>query len=491
LESVRDVIGDNLRLPAGAWVERICNEPAEHQVVILVGQSGTGKSVALKRFAEAESDDLRLYFRADLGPVGPASLRRDLGLTNDLETILIEARRPAVTIVVDQVDRLMTDAALADVIELLGLIKRLGNKFRVAFGCQSAEEGRVLSRIRQSLPEGHVRRIEFAPDSEELFRVVIETFPALRNIAFRPELRPILIRPNTIDLLVRRLDQLGRLSDGAITSQGQFIDWYWSVYVDEGQDGIARATTMREIADVQAANLSAVVSPAQITDRNALGSLRGSKIIVGDDRGVSFQHDLYGDWARFRTLRANRQTLQAFLRTRGTNPLWLRATRLWSAALLETDGASSWLATFSLFADADDSERMIRDAMLDGLSLAAGAKEYLRELTPVLFAGNGELFRRFLARFLFSATAPDEQMATRLAGDDAELRTAYRSQFRRPQWHLWPPIIGLIVAHPEEVIRCAPELAIQVIAFWLPITNEGAGWGAELSDIVLTLGCVR
>ena len=46
--------------------------------------------------------------------------------------------------------------------------------------------------------------------------------------------------PKNVDLLVGRLNDLGEFTERGITSQKQFIDWFWQQYVLQGEDAISQ-----------------------------------------------------------------------------------------------------------------------------------------------------------------------------------------------------------------------------------------------------------
>lgn len=112
-----------------------------------------------------------------------------MSLQHSFIDCLSEGMFGAITLVIDQVDRLLTEGQIADVVQLLAATMRLRPRVRVIFGCQTAEAERILSRLSQALERNEAHRTIFAPDEETMFQSVVERFPPLRNIAFRPELR--------------------------------------------------------------------------------------------------------------------------------------------------------------------------------------------------------------------------------------------------------------------------------------------------------------
>jgi hypothetical protein len=489
LAFVRDVIGEDLRLPTDASERELSETLAKTSVVMFHGPSGSGKSVVLRRFCEAAPDsELRLYLRADLGVMNPTSIENHLGLQHPLSVVLAEGMHETMTLVIDQVDRLQTEEQIADVVEFLHSTKSLRPRLRFVFGCQTGESERVFSRIENVLDRSETGRISFQPDEEVGFALVLDRYPKLKSLAFRPELRSIFLRPMNLDLFVRRLDSLGELTDTELTSQRQFIEWFWAQYVASGSSGIATATVMRDLAVLQADTFSPQLNPQLIQDRHALDAALRAGLVAGDDSGVTFQHDLYGDWARWRIVESSRERIREFALEKSKNPLWLRALRLWSATLLETEGPDAWKGVFDLFQDKDASSWLARDALLDGLALAAGSFQYLQELRPVLFAGNGRLLRRFLSRFLFSTSTPNELLVTTLVDPRSSELTTYRSEFRVPHWYLWGPVVRFVIENGEACRKHAPLSTIQVLQPWIENIPAGVGLSKEASSLALAIG---
>lgn len=488
LVDIRDVIGEDLRLTTEKGVEAISDGLGRGSTVFFVGSSGAGKSVVLKHFVEQCPDgELRLYFRADLASVSPTELERRLGLKHRFVECLEDSRSRIITLVVDQVDRLLTEAQIADVQELIESSKHLRPRLKFVFGCQTAEAERVLTRLSTVLTPIEVSRYYFKPDEEAMFSVVTNRYPTLRHLVFRPELRHVLLTPKNLDLLVGRLNDLGKLSNKNIISQKQFIDWFWDKYVLEGEDGIATARAMRQIAEMQADLMTPLVLPSDFPNDGPLDLLSRKQLISGDDLGITFKHDSFGDWARLRSIDAAAKSLLTFFAERGKNPLWLRALRLWSAILLETKGAEAWVQTLNQFTGEGAVPWLIRDALLDGLATAAGSYEYLTQLKSVLFESQGALLNRFLARFLFATSSPNETVAKALAEGNPLSLATYRAEFRVPHWHLWGPVVHFITVNPEQCRKLAPSLITEIIQTWLKSIPSGIQYTKELAGLAVEI----
>ena len=486
LSSVKDVIGTELRLPTIQGEGQLQEALKGAQYLLFVGESGTGKSVVLKHFVEnAPEGELRLYFRADLTRVNPKQIAEEAGMKHSLSTCLAAGRFQQVTLVVDQIDRLLTEDQIGDVNHLIQSLKSLTQRTRFVFGCQSAEAEHVISRISVALRDTSFQRVVFKPDEEEMFTTVMASFPKLKNLVFRKELRPILLRAKNLDLFVGRSDRLDQLSGQEVTSQKQFIDWFWDEYVLEGQDGLARSKMMAEIAELQATTFNSTIQTVALSDIRIVGSLMSSGLVTGNEHYLTFQHDQYGDWARLRLIESKRTLLPTFFIDLAINPLWLRAMRLWSTVLLETEGANAWIAVFDNFSAPGATSLLLRDSMLDGLALAGGAYQYLTVIRERLFSEKGKLLQRFLARFLFASSSPDEELIRALSGGSELGLLTYRSEFRVPHFYLWGPVVRFIAENSEECRTLARDLTVQVIQPWLEAIPKGGYLADPITDLAI------
>ncbi|MBE2253175.1 MAG: hypothetical protein IAE78_26825 [Myxococcus sp.] len=130
---------------------------------------------------------------------------------------------------------------------------------------------------------------------------------------------------------------------------------------------------------------------------------------------------------------------------------------------------------------------IVRDLLLEAPAFAMNAGQLLGVVFPDLVAGDGDLLRRLLTRFLAFATVPDERMqeiARAVGMDGNEARAA----FRRPHWPYWLDVLAVLHAHRVDALRvAAPEVA-KIVEMWLEFVPRGAPRRHEAAEIAVALG---
>jgi hypothetical protein len=93
------------------------------------------------------------------------------------------------------------------------------------------------------------------------------------------------------------------------------------------------------------------------------------------------------------------------------------------------------------------------------------AQDLLERVWPELVANDGRLLNRLLDRFMFVATLPDPRLSQ--IAESAEDLARFEHAFRIPFWPHWGPVLTVLQAHSEDVVRIAPIIAAKVCSLWL------------------------
>jgi len=111
----------------------------------------------------------------------------------------------------------------------------------------------------------------------------------------------------------------------------------------------------------------------------------------------------------------------------------------------------------------------------------------LESIFPDLVAGDGELLRRLLTRFLAFATVPDERMQeiARTVGMDAN---AARAAHRRPHWPYWLDVVAVLHTHRVEALHVAASEVAKIVEMWLAFVPPGSARRSEATEIAVLLG---
>lgn len=215
-------------------------------------------------------------------------------------------------------------------------------------------------------------------------------------------------------------------------------------------------------------------------------STRSTLIGEAGDR-LYFIHDLFGDWARYKTIRSKGEGIKDFLLSLDlASPLWGKAIRLYGIYLLEPEkNATAWLTFFKSFSNSDSNPKLIRTLLLEAIIFSNSTYQYLEDLWPELTKDNGELLNQFFDQFLIRGTAPDPAML-KLAGmvqgiTVSELATLYRL----PIYNYWFSVLRFIKAHSSELLQIARGNMIKIVTTWLDKVPRGSDFRNDMARIAV------
>ena len=132
----------------------------------------------------------------------------------------------------------------------------------------------------------------------------------------------------------------------------------------------------------------------------------------------------------------------------------------------------------------------MRDLFLDALFQATNVTELLDRTWNTLTSNDG-LLNRLLDRFLFVASLPDPRLAI-LSGDQEEA-TRLEHLLRVPFWPYWGPLLTVLHARRDDVVRLAPYTAAQICALWLSTTPDELApgrpmpWRRQVAELALAI----
>jgi hypothetical protein len=493
---VRASIADRVHLEREEDVAEVIRSITANVQVALLGASGVGKSALAKAAFEqrASSGHRTLWIDAssldrvaDFGAF-EASLQLQYSL---VELMAMEASHAPV-VILDGLDRLYADVSLRTVAALLKSASGgpQATKWQVMAVCQSQEWPRVLEGLqRAGAPVTHWLIHEAAGLRPEALQPVSDVVPSLARLLLQPQVGSLLTNLKLLDLVVRRLNGGTYVDAFDWVGESSVAEWFWAAEIERGPNRLARGQFVRALAQAQADQLvvSFAVDELDASSLFAAQSLTNDQLIVQVhvDR-IAFAHDLYGDWARLRILLNHRDNLAAFLQTRHESPLWHRALRLLGIHMLEREHRiAQWRSLIASF----NGSRMtvVRDLLLEAPAFAMNAGQLLESIFPDLVAGDGELLRRLLTRFLAFATVPDEhvQEIAHTVGMDAN---AARAAYRRPHWPYWLDVLAVLHTNRVEALRVAASELAKVVEMWLAFVPPGSARRREATALAVLLG---
>jgi hypothetical protein len=453
LDKVKESLGARVTLLRPERLREIGERLGPGQPLLLVGVSGAGKSALAKITCRRWEQGPVLWLDGATADVpGLFALEQRFQLHNSLADLFRDT--PGQGLLVLDALETWSPQAVEVATGLLKLCVPLSN-WSMAVTIKPDHPRHLLPNLqaRAGLYPGF-DALTIQPLGNEELREARGALTELNPLFLRRDLKELLRNLKVLDWLATAFTS-GRASEApGWVKVSEVIDGLWDYWIGTGEDSRSRGEFLKKLALREAEALRSGVGFSEIgsEELRILHSLEQIGLLKARDEHAFFQHELTGDWARLRILveRGRRGSLAEDLVGFARSPRWSPAIRLFGERLLEQENllADRWSALYDKLPgglSADDA----RGVLLEGLLWAGNADEALDSLWPWLIADGGELLKRFLRRFLYSATVPDPG-AAELADDD---RTAagLRAQVRIPYWPLWRPVLAALDRHRDDV----------------------------------------
>ncbi|MCP4382612.1 MAG: ATP-binding protein [Hyphomicrobiales bacterium] len=398
-DSVRLVCGtDGVRLPRDEALAALASALEDHPVLIVTGDSGTGKSALVRATVEqheaSEPEDFEaVVLNLRQLPRLPTELRSALGAP--LERVLTEMHAPRRLLVLDGADvQAETDETPLD------SLARSALEADVAVCIVAASEGRAAVEGVAARLGVNVARHEVVGLTDEEIDSLVEQIPALQRLANVPHSRELLRRPALADLLARAG------GDDLPVSDSEAMDAVWAGLVRDHERTVrgtpdARDNVLRQLA----AN---ALEPGRVAlaqlDAEALDGLKRDGVLHSSEStwsaAPSFTHDILRTYAVAKVLGEDTQPVGRL--KRHNTPRWaLPAMRLVVEKSLRSDGPAPRLTlqevqhTFDELADSGAGLRWADVPWEAALGLPE-ARQLLAGSWDELIAEDGDGLKRIL-----------------------------------------------------------------------------------------------
>jgi hypothetical protein len=487
-DGIQESVVRRITLRRTAVADRLDGALRATAVVVLLGESGAGKSALAKHAADHAQRALWLDSES-LDVAILEELEGHLRLRHPLSALLSTNARPHSLLIFDGMDR-FSPRALA----------RSGDILRSLWAAEPRPDWRVIvtaqlgreDDLRRELTAANVpaEAVVFVPVgllAPEELGDVLAACPELRPVAVRPELRDLLRNLKVLDWIADELSSEPQLDTRGWLGLSNLVDHLWSRWTGSDTDSYARSGMLKKLARIEAeafvpgVGLSGLDTPEQ----QAIGHLQARGLLRVREERAYFQHDLMGDWARVRLLVEETPQDPARWSDLARWPTWHPALRLYGQRLLEHDanGAAAWLRVYESLSEVPDQTSLMRDLLLESIIFANRADLFDR-LWPVLAAADGVLLGRLLSRFLHVATIPAERQ---VPVGDVQTAAAWSAHFRVPYAPFWPPVLRLLSFHREELPPLARRDAARACALWLQFAPSTWPWRREAAAVAIGL----
>jgi hypothetical protein len=483
LATVRDTLGEGLRLPrAEAWAElHAASEVAA--VTLLIGPSGCGKSALAKRWVQ-DGDASAIWLSSSDLDAGLSNLAHRLQLQQGLSRILELSATP-IRIVIDGLDRSYEAVHFEATALLAGLAEASNGKVKMVVTAQQMESQRVGARLRDA--NAPVWRLALIGDLDEAdLQIVQEAEPRMHELAVKGSLHSLFRRPKLVDVVLRA----GEAAEGGLIEVGDeaaLARLWWNHFVRDAPNSASRQALVLKLATDQADRMV----PATMTDELApadvawVDELRRDGVLSSEASRYEFAHDLFADWALLRRLDSLGERSVEELGAKVELPTWHRAIRLYAIGLMADQGLEIWSERRTRLEDED--RLLVAELFLDAALFSADSAAVVRSLWPTLVADGGGLLRRLLRRLRYSASIPDPRGGM-IFPDAPELETHWATQSRVPLWPIWVPLLEVLDEHRAEAINLAGGEVAALVAIWLLFAGPRSRGSTEAAQIGLECG---
>lgn len=476
ISSIRDRVGNDLILQREAELGTLT--ATDSRLMVLHGESGVGKTVVAKWWAESQTTAVRVWWlSADtLDDRDMVGFQQSLGLRNPLSDLLAAAPNQSGCLIFDGIDKIYKPRAFRALVQLL---KWLPPSWRVLLVCQSSHWERVRHAMRTENFEAQWTPIEIGPPviSEDTWN----GFSNLRPLVKRTDLRSLISRPKYLDSLLLRFDPVTYQREWV--GESDLIEWFWRNEVESQPNGAARAAVVKKLGSSLGDTLQLDMAADEFTpsDQEYIESLVADRICRRKDERITIAHDAIGNWARQRVLLGRIDELPQFLADRSDSPLWLASLRLLGIHLLEQDSSSDrWMDLLKRCAALQHGERA-QDSLLEAAIFVENGETLLNKIWHFLTEEKGRFLIRMLNRFVHTGSIPQPYAA--LIPDELSIHLT-DVRHRVPVANYWPGLIRALHSHREELITLAPTVAAKIVGCWLengPLDGRGRREAAEIA----------
>jgi hypothetical protein len=489
LESVRSVLGADIHLPRADELNGVSATVAAHKVVVVAGESGSGKSSLVSQLVAGEGAFKRILWLTpeQLSKSSQREIAHVFELRHSIPELIRNSSLRGCVLVVDGFEKLEGDARKRAV-ELIAAVKDEGfSGWKLVITCQT----QAWEAVQDALIAAGIsamEKLDFGkPTAQEIYDAIPQ-LPEIRILLMRSHLQPILRNLVMLDWVLRA-GIAKRLEDSSDVWVGEtdLINWIWERWIGNGAMRFARDSLLRTLGRREGEKLSGAVH-VDIIERDQLpllGTLAQEGLIRGNLPSVQFPHDLMGDWARFRALVFSEGNAIPEIKTVAQIPRWGRAIRLYAQSLAEKgDGLTAWKSAAGQLSGEGADAVLASDIFLDGLLFAANSEVLLEQVWPNLVADGGAILLRLLRRLQHAASVPDVRLRGLVDPKYAEQSEAW---FRIPHPLYWYPALSVFSRHAKDLAEHALLLAAEVCALWLRTMPQGVGGRHEAAVIALEL----
>lgn len=484
IEAVRSEIGGSLSLPRKNQVEKLSERFNESNIVGLLGNSGMGKTVLAKLHANSLSENTTTVWinTDDLKEGRIFSSNFIEGLRTTFSEVLSNFTGRQGLLVIDRAERLIGDNDFAQLRKLFNTIS-FESSWEVLITCRTEHWERIQKELIDCKISS-VATFQIGYLEKPELDLVYAAFPKIKELSHRTQLGDLIRSPKIIDMLAKGIQNKNLGGEVNWVGETDMINWQWESLKNSGENGHAIISLLLRLSELQADQGDFATSLRELSsgEISYIKELDREGICIENNNRISFQHDLYADWARYQNILTNESDIQNYLKDRVLNPFWHKAIRLYGQNLIEQR------SDVSVWCDAVNKYDFLKDFLLDSIIFAANARTLLEKAYYFLIRDNGELLKRLLKRFLVVATCPRPDHKQFINAFGKDYTSLARTLDRMPLWIYWPTFILFLSIHKEDLLGIVPKEISAISKTWLRWTSLDFPFRKEVSELSLLIG---
>lgn len=488
MNRVENSIGNQVSLLRHEEIRKIVDFISSASVSVVLGDSGSGKSAMLKRFALSHENTV--WFESSLFEYNSLHEAENgaLQLNNSWVDLAAEITSKYKILVIDAIDRLWKPGYFSTLAEFLEPLFSENTSLKVVITCQSFHWQRVqreLLKIGNAIATANT--VSLSDIGEPDIAILKGQFPQFARLLVTESVSKFLLRPKILDLF-SKLSPLSLSKSSSWRSEVELINWYWDSEISSTTHGAMKERFLIKLSKLQAENLvnATQTTMFEVHELIVLEELERSQICYRKNGKIYFAHDIYSDWFKQRTLVDELANNPSFLDSCIKNPQWHRAISLFGSELVQNKQATSEWGNVIKSALTSKNFLLV-DLLLEAIIHSSNSCELLLRHWEFLTENSAVLLDRFFKRFLYVATKPNNKtMALAKHFNFPELDASLLN--RTPLWLMWPSVLTLIIEKQDELIELSPINIADICKLWVTNTQKDYPYRKEVSEIIIKIG---